>query len=128
MPVGCHDILADAERILEKAGTEVQFRNVIGRAYYACYHRATAFHLQLPSPGQATDKGGVHKQLSDALANPTVKDADLARKSKQLGYMCRDLHFQRVGADYSLEGQVCRQHAEQALAQARRLFGLAESA
>src|SRR3546814_9449243 len=79
---------------------------MIGRAYYAVYHRADLFHRSLPQPGLAAPDGGKHKQLWYALTNPTVNDNKIKMTSRKIGYLCKDLHAKRVDADYLLHESV----------------------
>jgi len=125
MAVDCIAILKLATDDIQSADGEARVRNVIGRAYYAAYHRANLFHNALPDQGAAPlDKVGLHRALSFSLENPTVSDAALRKKSKQIGYMCRDLHSKRVDADYDIDRDITIKTAEQAVEQTKRLFDL----
>src|SRR3546814_2120715 len=99
MPISCQDILELAEAYVSNCEYECKRRNVIGRAYYAVYHRADLFHRSLPQPGLAAPDGGKHKQLWYALTNPTVTDNKIKMTSRKIGYHCKDLHAKRVDAD-----------------------------
>src|SRR3546814_7463407 len=72
--------------------SECKRRNVIGRAYYAVYHRADLFHRSLPQPGLAAPDGGKHKQLWYALTNPTVNDNKIKMTSRKIGYLRSEEH------------------------------------
>lgn len=125
MAVDCNGILKLAIDGMVDADCETKFRNFIGRAYYASYHRAKEFHENLPDQGlHHTEQVGAHRRLSFALENPTVSDRDLHKKSKQLGYICRDLHAKRVDADYHIDIDIGKKMAEQAIAQAQFIFKL----
>lgn len=76
--------------------------------------------------GALAPDGGGHKQLWYALSNPTVVSADLKSKSRQIGYICKDLHIRRVKADYKLDETVDRADVETAMRQAKWLFELAK--
>ena len=125
MAIDCDAILRLAAEDISIADCEARFRNVIGRAYYASYHKATAFHSALPDQGiEPSEKVGVHRALSYALQNPTVSNTELRKKSRQIGYICRDLHGRRVDADYNIEKDIKKKDAEQSLEQARHIFEL----
>lgn len=126
MPVSCQEILDLANIYYADCDTECKRRGVVGRSYYAAYHKADAFHKSLPQPGTPASGGGMHKQLWSALSNPTVADANLKFKSKQIGYICKDLHAKRVIADYELNETVGSEDVEQAMLQAKRIFELTE--
>lgn len=125
MAVDCDAILKLATDDIESARCEARVRNVIGRAYYASFHRAGAFHDALPDQGVAPLSAvGMHRALSYSLENPTVTDAALRKKSIQVGYICRDLHSKRVDADYDIDREITKKTAEQAIEQAQRIFEL----
>lgn len=126
MPISAEDILSLASSTLEAADTECKLRMIVGRAYYAVYHRAYDFHCGLPQPGAPAPRGGVHEVLWHALTNPTISDSDQKIKSRKVGYLGKDLHLKRVIADYRRELTVTRIDAEHALAQAERLFSEVE--
>src|SRR3546814_13399401 len=96
MPISCQDILELAEAYVSNCESECKRRNVIGRAYYAVYHRADLFHRSLPQPGLAAPDGGKHKQLWYALTNPTVNDNKIKMTSRKIGYLCKDLQIGRA--------------------------------
>lgn len=125
MAVTSEDILFLAQRQLEGVDCEAGYRNLVGRAYYAAYHKAFGFHENLPSKGRDPDrKTGSHAELRIKLSRPTVGDKDLANKSRRLARLCRDLHVKRCKADYELDERFNDIDAEQALYQAQDLFKL----
>lgn len=125
MAFKCDAILKLATDDITSADCEARFRNIVGRAYYASYHRACEFHAALPDQGMTpSEKVGSHRALSYSLENPTVSDSDLKKRSKQIGYLCRDLHSKRLDADYEIEKDVKKAFAEQSIEQARRIFEL----
>lgn len=125
MAIVCDAILKLAADNIEAADCEVKFRSVIGRAYYASFHKATEFHCGLKDQGMLpAEKVGKHRQLSYALENPTVSDPAVRRRSIQVGYLCRDLHTKRVDADYNIGMDIKKRVAEQAVEQAKDIFRL----
>ena len=50
MSVSPNELLSLADVVLRNATTEAEWRNAVGRAYYAVFHAATSFHGSLPSP------------------------------------------------------------------------------
>lgn len=127
MAVGCEEILAYAENSLPSVQCEVGARTVIGRAYYACYHRVGQFHQSLDSQGEecpAVDKRhpGMHAKLIYALQHPTVADAQKAGASRHLGRLAKSLYDKRKVADYKIEATVEKRVAAQVVGEARRLF------
>lgn len=127
MAVTCDAILELAEYDLNSAKCEARYRNIVGRAYYACFHRAKEFHLALPDQGLLpAERVGVHRELTYSLENPTVTDDSLKKKSKRIGYICRDLHAKRVDADYKVEMEIGRNTAEIAVKQAKMIFEITQ--
>ncbi|NYT77314.1 hypothetical protein H0A71_09950 [Alcaligenaceae bacterium] len=61
-----------------------------------------------------------------ALSTPTVSNSELKIKSRQIGYICRDLHAKRVLADYRLAESFAYQDAQQAMQQAKKIYELAK--
>jgi len=127
MAVSCDDLFELATQLAAAEKSESDRRAAVSRAYYAVYHCAIRFHERLPSQGLPPSRGGTHVQLSHALSNPTVRDKELRTMSRRIGYLCQDLHGKRVIADYRLHENVSSQDVEQAIAQARQVFKLAES-
>lgn|SRR5690606_19134970 len=122
MPVTSRDLWDLASKLGPACELECERRSVIGRAYYAVFHCASEFHDSLPAPGIFPQNGGVHAQLSHALANPTVGDVGLRQMSKRLGYICRDLHAKRVVADYHLDAEVSKTDLDYVLSMAESVF------
>lgn len=128
MPVSESELLAFAVSQTSSASDEIAFRNAISRSYYAAYHRVNAFHEGLPVKGAVMKEGGMHMQLTESLINPMLSCGEMRKKSKMVGYMCRDLHSKRVNADYNLSLSLGEKDAEQSLSQAQRLFEVVSEA
>jgi hypothetical protein len=87
--------------------SEAEIRAKISRLYYALFSHACDFNSQLPSEGNLLKKdAGNHHQLAQKLTNPTVSDANLQAKSRDLGTKQKLAHELRVKADYELGSTV----------------------
>ena len=127
MSVSPNDLLQLAKELYSRATKEAEFRNVVGRAYYAAYHRAQAFHAALPSLGRVPPKPtGVHDELAFRLSWPTIPESDpLFEKSRELGRALRWLHSQRVKADYTIGGPFNSDEAREAIERSEDAITLA---
>ena len=63
------DLLAQAIKLLAAAGSDLDYRVVIDRAYYAAYHAARQFEEQLPYRSQAVHQSS-HEALFQRLERP----------------------------------------------------------
>ena len=103
MPVSCRDLLAQAKELPVSA--EAHQRLLVGRAYYACYHRCLDWEQSLPQKGKAHRKTkGVHQQLIERLQRPHAScSLDQVKRSKWLAERLDILRELRACADYRLE-------------------------
>lgn len=105
------------------ATSEVANRTAIGRAYYAAYHAAGAWHEALLSPGICARKNvGIHEVLVQCLTNPTVSDRSVAMNSRALGYMLRAQKAVRHTADYDIGCSIDASVAETAVCNAQEIL------
>lgn len=104
MSVSPTDLLSLADSLLKTAVTEAEWRNAVGRAYYAVYHGAKIFYETLPSPGRLPPTpSGVHETLAFQLSWPTISlNHPKYSISRELGRNLRWLSSKRVTADYYL--------------------------
>jgi uncharacterized protein (UPF0332 family) len=102
---------------LSELHTEVEWRNAVGRSYYAAYLTADAWHEALSTHGMAEAGQGVHATLISCLINPTVSGAKMIR-SKSVGYMLQAMKTSRKKADYDLHLDVDQAEASTVAAQA----------
>ena len=103
MSVVPRDVLVCAQKIMDVQNDEAGHRAVISRAYYAAYHAARIFYESLGTPIPAGGAGGVHAQLVSLLLSPPVPSTDPRHlRSRQIGYILRDLHRSRITADYQI--------------------------
>lgn len=104
MSVTKEDLLKLANDLIG-AGTEVEWRAAVSRAYYAAYHGCLAWHAGMPLPGSLGNaRGGVHDQFLNQLRNGAPEWSESQRKmgrllSAQLGA----LKDRRKAADYVLD-------------------------
>ncbi len=129
MAVSVEELLEYANCRAHDAGCEVEVgaRMVVGRAYYASYHRAKLFHNSLSCPGfRPEDKGekakGVHRTLIFRLNNPRVADSQAQQRSRHVARLLNTICKLRQDADYELEKHIGKVHAHQAVAESNRLF------
>ena len=76
------DLLAHAIKLLGSAGNDLDYRNVVERAYYSAYHAASAFEESLPYRSKAQAQTGSHDALLQRLERP---DAQLDAVAGLLG-------------------------------------------
>lgn len=126
MSVSPNELLSLAEVVLRNATTEAEWRNAVGRAYYAVFHAATTFHGSLPSPGKTPPKQtGVHEELAFRLSWPTMHtDHPKYDTSRTLGRNLRWLSKKRVEADYYLEQSFSEADALEVVDRAREAIEL----
>lgn len=127
MSVSPNELLSLADAVLNGATTEAEWRNAVGRAYYAVYHAAKAFHESLPAPGKIpSSPTGVHEELAFRLSWPKIPESDARfTKSRDLGRKLRWLSMKRVLADYHLSSSFTRDDAIEVLERAREAIALA---
>lgn len=112
MSVTCSDLLFAAEQACLNASCEADWRGVCSRSYYAVFHDGKAFAESLeqdgyPGHAPAGTKPGMHHQLYTRLQHPTMPKADPRnRLSFKLGLMLKNLHSQRIKADYEPQKDV----------------------
>ena len=128
MSITPKDLLSLAKRIVSAGESEVDFRNAMGRAYYAAYHEAKRFHDSLPSPGNAPpSKVGVHAELAFRLQRPTIQQSDPRfRTSQNVGWHMTWLHDKRINADYRLQQSIGQHDSAQTDARSERVFELCQ--
>ena len=113
-----------SQQLFNAAQTEEQYRNVIGRAYYAAYHGCEEFHHALSSHGHSPPQAvGAHAELIHRLLNPTIPASDSRyRTSFVAGQKLKRLRALRVRADYRLEVAVQRTDALDAIIKAAEIL------
>lgn len=124
MSVTPTELLQLARSLDQTAAAEVDFRNVIGRAYYAAYHEALAFHATLPTPGQDPPQSvGIHAALQYRLLHPSIHNSDPRHdQSKRLSLKLKPFHRSRASADYRLDITISQTDARDALIKAAEIF------
>lgn len=117
------EILKLASDLQLSAASEVEFRNTVGRAYYAAYHLALQFYESLPSPGaEPTSPLGMHMQLVYRLDNPGIPEPDERfQASRRLGIKLKGFHRLRIKADYRLQDTTTSEDARDSIIKAREI-------
>lgn len=116
MPITNQDFMESAQKIINIATNEVDFRNSASRAYYAAYHKANTLVPTRSGPINT----GVHQALINNLKdNPREK----IREIGQLLSMCKGI---RAHADYNLSKLFKKDRAQMVIALAQELLKKAE--
>lgn len=119
MSVDFEDFYSFANSLLSDTSTEIEYRNVMGRSYYASYH-AIKMSVSLPS-----EIIGKHAPIAKFLKKSTAPNNDIpVNVLKQLGNYMKMARDKRCNADYDLHLNILRQDAEDALALNRKLLDL----
>lgn len=115
------DLLKD-----QSAAPEILLRNSISRAYYAVYLRADEIAKMIPVHSGCAEKGTHNKLISKYANHPLLApfSTGLAYKLKSCGQQLKQMHAQRVDADYSPEMDVNYDDAETQLEMARSLLAV----
>lgn len=117
VPCEPQESLEMAKKIRALEESEVCFRAVCSRAYYAAFHAAYGFHVALPSPGSVGEFArGRHQQLLASLDNPTVPKSRAYWASKVIGKTLRLVYQHRLNSDYFPNMNVTLNNADDALA------------
>ena len=118
------DLLAYAVKLLTSAAADLDYRNVIERAYYGAYHAALQFEEQLPYRSSASpQKAGTHEALIQRLERPDGRlDYGLRVISQDVGAQMRMLKPVREIASYELQVTVRVDQAEEAIRSAKDII------
>jgi hypothetical protein len=118
------DFLAQAIKLLASAGSDIDYRLVIDRAYYGAYHAARQFEEQLPFRCQAVpQKAGSHEALFQYLERPHSQlDYGLKVISKDIAAQMRMLRPLRELASYELGENIRVDQAEEAVRAAKDIM------
>lgn len=107
--------------------SEIEWRNAVGRCYYAAYLRAEAWHDGFPSHGQADAGRGVHATLISCLKKPTV-GGQRKISSMSVGYMLEAMKALRTKADYKLHTSLDQAEAKTVAANAKMVLAKIDAA
>lgn len=118
------DFLAQAKKLLAAAGSDLDYRGVIDRAYYGAYHAAREFEERLPHRSELrTDRVGSHEALILRLECPHPKlEYGLLIISKDIGAQLRQLKPLRELASYELTETIRVDQAEAAIEGAKEVL------
>ena len=116
------DFLAQAIKLLASAGSDIDYRAVIDRAYYGAFHAARQFEEKLPYRSQAQSAGS-HEALFQRLERPAGQlDYGLKVISKDIAAQLRMLKPLRELASYELGETVRIDQAEEAVRAAKDIL------
>ena len=115
--VAPHDLLVQAIELQKAAKKDLDYRNVIERAYYGAYHAALEFEEKLPHRSQAAPRNvGTHESLFQRLERPDPKlEYVLQVISKDIAAQMRMLKPLRELATYELKETIRIDQAEEAI-------------
>lgn len=119
------DFLAQAIKLLASAGSDIDYRAVIDRAYYGAFHAARQFEEKLPYRSQAVqaEKAGSHEWLFRRLERPDGRlDYGLQVISKDVATQMRMLKPLRELASYELGETIRVDQAEEAIKAAKDIL------
>lgn len=118
MSVSFNDFLTSANALLNADSTEIDFRNVISRSYYAAFHlsREVANNLEIPVSTDEYNKLRSHEKV--IIKFEKSKDKSLQR----LGYYLKKCKLKREKADYDIYLEVKRVETAQHFNEAKDLI------
>ena len=105
MSVSFKDFYTSAEVLLNNPdSTEIDFRNLISRSYYAVFHLSREISANLPSPiiEETHRKLGSHEKVIIQFE----KHAD--KHYQKLGYLIKQRKSNRAKADYDIDLDIKR--------------------
>ena len=113
MSVGYFDFVTEAKNSLQPdSPSEMACRCSISRAYYGLYHAALAYADSISLPPVSDMGGRTHEKLRVFYQGSFHSNNSVRIKHRKIGYALKQLHDQRVMADYLLDLSVCRVMAE----------------
>jgi uncharacterized protein (UPF0332 family) len=122
MTIGACDLLDYATLLNQSESlTEVERRNVVGRAYYSVFHSALEFVEYDLKVDLSEIKASTHARLFSALKTYATSNYSLKNKLQALSRELKALHSHRVISDYYLSMTVTQATVELVLAEASRL-------
>ncbi|MDT9630961.1 hypothetical protein F6S08_06900 [Pseudomonas sp. JV449] len=106
MSVDYKEFIEFASSVLNDGSSEFDLRNSISRSYYATYHAALAYADVVSVPPVSDCSGPTHRKLSSFFEGSMNADHQLRLSLRKLGYSLKQLHANRVMADYKLEEMI----------------------
>jgi uncharacterized protein (UPF0332 family) len=110
MSVSFKDFYTSAEVLLNNPdSTEIDFRNLISRSYYAVFHlsKEIAANLPVPIAEAAYQKLGSHEKVIIEFE----KNAD--KRFQSLSYLIKQRKYKRANADYDIHLDIKRKETAQ---------------
>lgn len=101
-----------SKRLSDSNLEEIDFRNILSRAYYSAYHSTLELAEKSLSIPCSQLGGSTHKKLSELLIAYKNDDAETQKTVRRLGARISVLHSLRVRADYFLDETVQQTDAE----------------
>ena len=118
MPIDYNDFLNFSIDLNKSASKEIDYRNVISRAYYAAFHAIDNFiminNFEMP------EKVGEHHKRQLALLN--CKTASIRNKMIKIAKNLKTFHELRCEADYGLNFSINKISANQAITRAKDII------
>jgi len=106
MSVDYKDFIGFASAVLKDDSSEFDLRNSISRSYYATYHAALAYADVVSVPPVSDYSGPTHRKLSKFFEDSMNADLPMRIGLRKLGYSLKQLHTNRVMADYKIEEMI----------------------
>ena len=97
------------------SASDFALRNGISRSYYCVYHLALEYADSVAVPPVSDCKGPTHRKLSEYYEKSFNADIDTRLNLRKLGYSLKQLHDNRVMADYHLSESVTFAKAQEHL-------------
>lgn len=107
MAVDYSNFITEATEALEsQEASEIKCRCSISRAYYGLYHLALEYADSVSVPPVSDCSGPVHKNLAAYYQGSYDSDEAIKMKHRRIGYILKQLHENRVKADYKID-KIC---------------------
>jgi uncharacterized protein (UPF0332 family) len=116
-----------AEYLAAGSDSEIKFRCSISRAYYGLYHTGLEYADTISTPPVSDTAGPSHRKLSAFFENNLDSDMGLRLSHRRLGYSMKQLHEQRISADYKLDHVITREVAESHLVRCNSMIQLVDT-
>lgn len=118
------DFLSFAQQAQSQC-TEIAYRNIVSRAYYACYHSVLGV---LEDPVPKYTNGGVHSNLIEYLSGGSLPEIYDKRELRKLSYILKQQKELRCEADYDISSShITKLTAEDSLNQAEKVTAICNS-
>lgn len=107
MPVTCSDFISEAASYIScDEPSEIACRNSMSRAYYGLYHAALAYADSVAVPSVSDMSGPTHEKLRVFYSNNLHSDMAARLLHRRVGYILKQVHDNRVLADYKVRLEI----------------------